>query len=1072
LSLEIEPKIVRELEPKVYADGTDLDGIRGFVVTGDTGGSYFEAEEDSDNIIKARFKGVNVGSLLDAKMTLPFGPYDYFKRQYGIHLRLRPVISSPGNEPAWIAVGDDTNPDCIKIRFLSGGNIRTYQNGEVGTGTDTGYTWVDGATIDLTLYITADEHEFLVDGISYGTYDNNQDFTDPIKYVEFYETIGGTADMWIERISLEIENRGLDFPLPVEVYEKSGTEVDSKYQPMELADGSILVLAKDEKIYKLTGDDYSTWTMVYDIGAGLSGNEFAAFISAQRDSDDRIIACYKIDNTASNYRSYFLYSDDEGDTWNQIIFAGPVEGSAPILCSDVIDGFGSFHFIGLAPPLTQTFIELWWWDEITPAIDQVGGHTLSGAASVSMMGSRGFISGNEYYSAWNDANYPKFIKINVNPSDVSWGLGATVATIEGTLTTVKTWKTAYTVSTFAFDDEAGVIFDDTANAGTCIINLWDTNVSRYVLYETFDGGNTWDRRSTSGIDVSGVSETLYIAGDPITYRKYYIEKFTDSLTIRYYFKQHFTKRVSVPFPANYDEMAGITTTGVFFLNSTVATATKIYSFTNQADLILSILIEEHGNEKPSKCDFQVPVEFSDLFAAGDVEEFYDGFGQLIGKYRVIDDSEFGNTGGILVKCAGLNQELLSNYSEYSNIKRFDNKTSDEIVIQIANDLSFIYQDSSIATFVLAYYREVNQPITNFFNFLRQLEKALIYTEPDGRLRFHAFADAIDTGLLFAEGDNQLQFLRSRRPDHKITRSMVTGAWNRDREVFVPYIGDPDLNSDEGSSGIHYEDSQILDHPEGYQLAVNRFDIFNAPTYYVHIQLANQGHIQAGELISFRFDESQNYKEVPFGLYVLSEYKYDPKRDYYFDMILSDGQSSEEEYFGVKKTTKKDSNVRSKSTNSTTESTVTLPPTYQNPINRLAAGTYVPRRPAPGQYDWYWDGVTHVPIPAPNGEPNTWNPVDVSSIVPEGVRAIDLKVIVNNGTPGNFMLFNENGLGNLVTSKAAYNISAVGLNPYDFVVPITEARFFEWYSNINRVPGGPPPIPGWDEYYIVICGWWI
>jgi hypothetical protein len=595
-----------------------------------------------------------------------------------------------------------------------------------------------------------------------------------------------------------------------------------------------------------------------------------------------------------------------------------------------------------------------------------------------------------------------------------------------------------------------------ANANVLHITVIRNSDGKYVLLRSEDTGVNWE--------FVDVGEFRFIPDQHVVERKWGYDVDADAIGIFDDGKVHFT-----PVFVNFGNDAWVAGNDVILDNN--GSDIDVYELQIvPAEDVLEMKLENFGTERPSEGYFTVGVEDEALYQPNNFIEFYDGFDQLIIRGKIAQKSFVDGLG---FRCAitPLKFEITSDVN-----KRYKTQTSSYILKDLINDfMSYLRENNTIdplSDFTTTYSRHVNQSFENFIKtWVREYEEALFYDKPDGLVICHRFDRLVDSGVLINEEFPHFQILESfDEPSIGVTRSRVVGAYNRDGEV---YVEKKTLASEvrDGRVDIELSDSKIVNHDEAERMAIKRLDLYSRYTFFVKFRLAGLGFFQPGEGINLKWDDTNLKIDIPLDVYPVMSWLYDGKRDIYEYFEITNNIFTQDEYNGVKVAEERDKKIRGSYSDREEQSVANAPEKYQNPVNKLIAGVYVPRRPAPVQYDWYWDGVTHVPLPAPGGEPNIWNPIDVSSIVPKGARAVHLKVDIDDGVPGNFMLFGEYGLGNVVMSSEARNLVTTGLNPYEFCVPCTENRWIEWLSNINRVAGGPPPVPGWDAYYVVILGWW-
>jgi len=592
-----------------------------------------------------------------------------------------------------------------------------------------------------------------------------------------------------------------------------------------------------------------------------------------------------------------------------------------------------------------------------------------------------------------------------------------------------------------------------------------TTSPTFNLYASRDQGATW------AVEISASSSQIYrmnrrrdvdhLTGTSINARVWSFNAFP-SLNLSY-INEGIDYLIKYRAANNLEALSStfdfITPTGTIFSYDSVVDKARIFTLIERSEILDEARFMYYGYETPAQGELVIDPAFIDSFTTGDVLEFWDGYGNFIGVYKA-QDPIWNENRGWVIQIVSLWYDL---YSRYSN--NFTAQNSKQILQAIIDRLKFVYRDNSIdptPDFLTTYDRKVNEPVTNFVkNWIRQYERALFYIEPDSKARCHRYDRMIQTGLrLFTDHPQIERMFDYKNPDIRLTTSIVIGGWyntsNGKKEILINYVGDSVLLATENEVLITKQDDQIRNYNEGLKLATNRFDIFNPQTIFARFYMTNQGFIQPGESVYLSFEDLANKVSIPLDDYMILSWIYDAKYDIYEEFTITNNIVTEDEYYSTKQEAERDTGLVSTYSDGETPVTAQAVATKPNPVNRLRAGTYEPRRPEATAPDWDETTLT---------DDTAWNDLDLSSILPEGLHHADLAVEAYDNLVGATIEFREKGLtGSVQRILLETTITNRYIVPGQVNVQMSEARVIQ-----IRVTPSPS---NWSQIDITVLGGWI
>lgn len=501
--------------------------------------------------------------------------------------------------------------------------------------------------------------------------------------------------------------------------------------------------------------------------------------------------------------------------------------------------------------------------------------------------------------------------------------------------------------------------------------------------------------------------------------------------------------------------------------------------------------------KPSQVEIYYDPEFASYYQEGYFYEFYDGFGTLAFVGRVFNPRSTTEKASNTIKMVGLDYEALQKF-DLDLVKNFllynigsvigtGSPTGTQLRYYITYfsysfpapyywvwfsqraKPNFLYERFSVdynADFTLLYLRIWQSSFQEIMNFVRHFERAIVFYNPDGKVNVWKYTrqSSLATGIRWTYGHPQVALLSYEVLDMKITRSECIGANTRAAgstgQIRYVYNGNPSIEAAEGISYIKVQDAQILNHNEAVQYATNRFKIYtNEPvgtgkSYFIKLRVKSQGYLQPGTYIDFAWNDGTRI--IPRNNYLIIQVDPVDLKNDIADVWLTDNIVTFQEFTNVQKSIGRDEDISGTMYDGSKTSTTQGSMTQQNPVSRLRAGTYEWRVPEPTNWDFT---KATVPNPASAG----WRTLDLSSIIPDGVRAVHCRVEFTILNAGNFQ-FRKVGQTGIYQCTGGYQTANNSYYQVDLTVPVDDNRKVELY--FNSAPNN------FSYFFLVILGWWI
>lgn len=499
--------------------------------------------------------------------------------------------------------------------------------------------------------------------------------------------------------------------------------------------------------------------------------------------------------------------------------------------------------------------------------------------------------------------------------------------------------------------------------------------------------------------------------------------------------------------------------------------------------------------KPSQAEIYYDPALASYYKDGFFYEFYDGFRTLAFTGRVFNPRSTTEKASNTIKMVGMDYEALQKF-DLDLVKNWLLYNIGSIVgtglttsLQMKYYISyfgytfpapynwiwfslrakpnFLYERNSFdfnADFNLLYLRIWQASFSDIINFIRHFERAIIYYMPDGKIFAWKYtrAASLFNGIRWTYGHPQVTLLSYEVLDMKITKSEVIGANTRATgttgQIRYVYNGNPAIEASEGISYIKVQDSQIINHNEAVQYATNRFKIYtNEPvgtgkSYFIKLRVKSQGYLQPGNYVEFEWNDGTRI--IPRNNYLIIQVDPIDLKNDIADVWLTDNIVTFKEFTDVQKTIGRDTDVSVAMYDGSKASTTQGTLTQQNSVSRLRAGTYEWRVPEPTAWDF-----TKTSLPAAAGETAT---INLSNIIPDGVRAVHIRVQYKSSTSASYFLFKKFGMVSTFQG-CGYTVDNTGKDHECLcVVGVSDDRKIDVYSNITQA--------NWTTWNIVIIGW--
>jgi hypothetical protein len=427
------------------------------------------------------------------------------------------------------------------------------------------------------------------------------------------------------------------------------------------------------------------------------------------------------------------------------------------------------------------------------------------------------------------------------------------------------------------------------------------------------------------------------------------------------------------------------------------------------------------------------------FTNGDIVDFYDGFGILALRAKFVESRNPDERSRYIMNFEGFNADFKRNKHK----ELFSSKTTKQIMQSVIDDDTYTYRDNSIDPnndFITQVTRLVQDLRSNVALYSREMENALFYMEPDGKVWNIKKTRATATGFTWNENSRGIRLMSYNDPDLGRTRSEVTGVWNQgtsdNQQIRRVYIGDADAER-KGIVAIEKSDNQLRNDTECLQMATNRYNMYGNQIQVVKLRVEDFGFIQPGETIQFSWND--NRENITLGTFYIMKWEWDCLTD--INMIwLVDNIVTEDEYRAVQTTFKEDDDIKSTFQDQTVESTTDGTVITLNPVGRLQAGASVWRIPEPSAADFVKGDLTN---------DTTWNDLDLSSIIPEGTRVVRLSIKYQTPFVGDNILFRKKGQANAIQVDGLYSQIANKPDLRSVEVGVNESRVCQ--IKVDRAP---------------------
>jgi len=914
------------------------------------------------------------------------------------------------------------NVDKLNIEIFSGGTrgIQLFINsdGSVQARDDatfrtlTGLTIVAGTDYKFAFIITDNAYHIRVNGTKYDNagsdYLNDNDWTGAVSTIRWKEWGSNTFEVYIDDIIFRQTSVGMQWD--TFIFQDDDTNEPNGFEVMEQDDGSVL-LSVGNRVYRVSGSDYSVWTagnvisainIFADIGSGT------AYVAGRASRTIQITTDY-----GATWASAAL-TGLSATSYFQLLFV--ISSTLYAVTFDIVDeDYDVYSYTGGVGGT--------WTLEAT--------YTLP--VGVSMDSIHGFvISDLFYFFVEDDLGTIDFVKYD----DTA-----------GTITKISDLSASYSIG--------NLYFNTVRNVNTVFVSVENSVAVTTPLLRSLDLGATWS-------ELRNTANGLIFVRDDFVSDKVYARDFSASLTntrahVLDTNLDHFIQIFD--FNGTYDYIGGITKSSVAFVVE-VGIGTDVYKIEGNASIIKSCELEGFGNERARDARWIIDPTNKNFFTVGDVVEFLDGFNTLAFKGKVTDN-RFVRGSGQVITAQPLKVELLETPKDI--VRSFTASATDTILTAIIDTMDFLFQDGGIdanGDFTITYTINIKTPIKDYIKLARELERAGFYVEPSGEVHMMAHDQLDKTGFRWRDDTfKQIQLQSFSLEDLRVTRSEVIGAYHRGTddniEARKDYVGDAGKEAIEGVVRISLSRPQLTNHTEVNQLAINRFNIYGTTIAFIKlVPIVNQGFIQPGKTIDFSWAEDNVV--VPRGDYYIARWKYNLKFDRYSEFWLTDSIITLAEFAKVKQTIKRDNQIVNTYHEGENETTGDGTVVVQNPVARLRAGASVWRIPEPTDGEGPDFSIGDLT------DDTNWNDIDFSSIVPAGAREVLLCVKFKSPFVSDNVNFRKKGQSYNVQISSIYTILANKFDARNILVGIDDNRKAQ--IKVDRSPSS------WTNIDIVVLDW--
>jgi hypothetical protein len=974
--------------------------------------------------------GSNVGKFLDndiagkisGYMLLSFTPTTNVTPPIGTQVELE-VENITGSEFVFgiSRTGATTGSPAtfeIALRLETGSNKVQYFTG--GSWTDTGFTWTTATKYKYIIEIASTSTFFLWQGsVKKGPFNNQVTWTTLIQRLQVTTGQAATGvESYMDNIYTITPHVGFQF----EAFEERGTEstvtLNANYPPAYVggsgSDRYILVVTSGGAVRRASlASDWVSWSSAIANAQPIIVANFSGTVY----SSSQVTGTLQSFSKSTDYGATFVTKAGTGSNDGKChgMFVNPAGGSNPLYL--------------VSRRNANTNIDIWRYDDTLNTWSTTATQAITAGGSYNNQ-CWGYAEGpgatpNFYVFLADDNDIAQLIAFNISLGTVA--KQGNPITISGT--NYHCAGDSYPLFNSDRDGQAGSVYATVINNST----------GDYTLVKTDDDGATWE---VVAVDVkyrfiydrhidSNQSDIINWVRDV---ENAIVGEFDTNL-------DHFIQRKVIGAgEAFFSEVNADSKNHVLFDQDGNDVDVYTWELFSGREVFKRTLMMQFGTQEKYTFQGSVSPATRDDFTNGDVIDIYDGFGTLALRAKLVEPRNPAERSRFILNFEGMNAEFRE---KHRPAETFTTKTTKQIMQSVIDARQFTYHDDSIDfnnDFTTTYTRLVQDVVANVAKFGREMENALFYTEPDGKVRMHAKARAISTGLRWSEQVSNLKLISYTTRNLIRTRSEVTGAWNQgtsdNQQIRKVYI-DPDANEQLGSVTIEKSDNQIRNHTECTQMATNRYAMFGSQIQVVKLKADNFGFIQPGETIDFSWSDGRN--TVPRGTFYVMKWEWDIRIDSNI-IWLVDNIITEDEYLRVQTTEKQDDDLKSTFSDQSVESTADGTVITINPVGRLQAGASVWRIPEPSAADFAKGDLTN---------DTTWNDLDLSSIIPEGTRVVRLSVRYQTPFVGDNILFRKKGQSNAIQVDGLYSQIANKPDLRSVEVGVNESRVCQ--IKVDRSP---------------------
>lgn len=756
-------------------------------------------------------------------------------------------------------------------------------------------------------------------------------------------------------------------------------------------------------IYYADPIDYTSWTKITALGASSSKAIFHLMASG------RIYCWNGVSGNAADPEIY--YSDDDGDNWTATDESN-LNDYRPFAFFEISGDL----FVAAATEPNGRRIDIFKYDDVGDSYTSQANQTMDTTASVTLYQvDFGVADGTDFYyiADYNDG-------VTYNSEARFWkydNTGPSISAVSN-FQSLGTYKSVSATSGTVLVFPRVFATDDRTYFYTALTKITAGPTATTWLLKSDDSGATWEEVEATEYQFLPDS---YFLGNGIKDKRWSYITSLNIFPIRYLdsnIKRNFVQVNSLQNVVDDEDsyVFGMSSTGILFtLADDGRYYTRVYEYQDLSEKITATKIRYWGTERFPDVSFYVQPADIGYFEENDIIELYDDNNVLAIRARVKGpkNTTSGDRSIYWVYAEGVQREVTETYG-----KEYASGTSQAKGQDAVDTATWLYRDSSITPHTggspISWVYKNSKGRDALFNLIRELEKALVYYEPDGKTWMANIASPQSSGLTWSEATSGLYVKNYwANKTNGVTRSEVIGCYNTSGQARKVYVGDAAAEVTNGKVLIQRKDPNLNNHTEVNQLATNRYTLYGGTVRVVELVASGKGFIQPGETITFSW--ADNRITIASGTFYIMYTEYDIKSDintiWLVDTILT-----AEEIDGLKTIRGVDADIQATYYDDTVESSADGTVLKQNPIAAIKGyGTGVWLTPEPSAVH-FTQAQLHTLIAAVD----TWYDLDLSkqgdgvtALLPKEARIAHLHVTYNDNIRGGYVRVRKKGQANAI-----------------------------------------------------------